>query len=267
MKQTRKLKLPVQSIQEKCRSQKREITRNFEIYLGITDKIRMKIVQLIIKFTYMISKESSVGRIAFGICVSLTMVFTLISLLTPAWRTFEKRPEALNQGPAIPASIGLFRYQCFGNLQKEDGKISKGKRPDNDFCNYIFDNRAAWDVMVVYTLISSLIIELIAILYLFLPREFCCEHYEHMAAPFSIFASTIFILLIYGVITYAERYAEISILLEAFSQTEGHSGLRPSMIIIGLGYSYYLLCIAFVFSFLSLIIGILNVTLAWCFLW
>ncbi|VDM07573.1 unnamed protein product [Wuchereria bancrofti] len=216
-------------------------------------------------------KESSVGRIAFGICVSLTMVFTLISLLTPAnisaWRTFEKRPEALNQGPAIPASIGLFRYQCFGNLQKEDGKISKGKRPDNDFCNYIFDNRAAWDVMVVYTLISSLIIELIAILYLFLPREFCCEHYEHMAAPFSIFASTIFILLIYGVITYAERYAEISILLEAFSQTEGHSGLRPSMIIIGLGYSYYLLCIAFVFSFLSLIIGILNVTLAWCFLW
>lgn len=62
----------------------------------------------------------------------------------------------------------------------------------------------------MYTLISSLIIELIAILYLFLPREFCCEHYEHMAAPFSGFAATIFILLLYGVITYAERYSEIS---------------------------------------------------------
>ncbi|EFO13531.1 hypothetical protein LOAG_14997, partial [Loa loa] len=128
-------------------------------------------------------------------------------------------------------------------------------------------NRASWDVTVVYTLICSLIIELIAILYLFLPREFCCENYEYMAAPFSAFAITIFILLLYGVITYAERYSEISILLEAFSQTEGHSGLHPSMITIGLGYSYYLSCIASVFSFLSLITGTLNVTLAWCFLW
>uniref|UniRef100_A0A0R3S4S4 MARVEL domain-containing protein n=1 Tax=Elaeophora elaphi TaxID=1147741 RepID=A0A0R3S4S4_9BILA len=212
-------------------------------------------------------KESSVGRIAFGVSVVLTMIFTLISLLTPAWRIFEKKPEALNLGPAVPASIGLFRYQCFGDLGKENGKISKEKRPDIDFCNYIFDNRAPWDASVVYAVISSLAIELIAILYLFLPRAFCCENYEHMAAPFSAFAGTIFVLLLYAVISYAERYSEISSLLKAFSETEGHSGLHPSMIIIDLGYSYYLLCISFVFSFLSLIIGILNVTLAWCFLW
>ncbi|CAG9530427.1 unnamed protein product [Cercopithifilaria johnstoni] len=212
-------------------------------------------------------KESNVGRIAFGISIALTMVFTLISLLTPAWRTFGKKRETLGQGPAVPASIGLFRYQCFGDLGKEDGEISNEKRPDVDFCNYIFDNRASWDITVLYTLISSLAVELIAILYLFLPRAFCCEHYEHMAAPFSGFAAIIFMLLFYGVITYAERYSEISNLLKAFSETEGHNELHPSMIIIGLGYSYYLLCIALVFSFLSLIIGVLNVTLAWCFLW
>ncbi|KAL3991124.1 Tight junction protein Claudin-like family protein [Acanthocheilonema viteae] len=212
-------------------------------------------------------KESNVGRIAFGVSVALTMIFTLISLLTPAWRTFEKKPETSDQGPAIPASIGLFRYQCFGHLGKEVGKISDKKRPDVDFCNYIFDNRASWDATVVYILILSLVIELIAILYLFLPRAFCCEQYEHMSAPFSGFAAIIFMLLLYGVITYAERYSEISSLLKAFSQTEGHSGLHPSMIIIDLGYSYYLLCTAFFVSFLSLIIGILNVTLAWCFLW
>lgn len=62
----------------------------------------------------------------------------------------------------------------------------------------------------MHTLISSLVMELIAILYLFLPRTFCCEQYEHMAAPFSGFAATIFMLLLYGVITYAERYSEIS---------------------------------------------------------
>ncbi|MCP9263276.1 hypothetical protein DINM_006611 [Dirofilaria immitis] len=196
-------------------------------------------------------KESNIGRTTFGISIALTMIFTLISLLTPA----------------IPASIGLFRYQCFGDLRTEDGKISKGTRPDIDFCNYIFDHRAAWDITVVYTLILSLIIELIAILYLFLPRQSFCENYEYMAAPFSGFAITILMLLLYGVITYAERYSEISSVLEDFSHTEGHSGLHPSMIIIGLGYSYYLSCIAFIFSFLSLIIGILNVTLAWCFLW
>ncbi|VDM91800.1 unnamed protein product [Onchocerca ochengi] len=212
-------------------------------------------------------KESNVGRFAFGICIGLTMNFTLISLLTPAWRTFEKKPEVFNHGPAIPASIGLFQYQCFGDLGKENNRISKDKRPDIDFCEYIFDHRASWEVSVVYTLISSLIIELIAILYLFLPRQFCCENYEYMAAPFSAFAVTILILLLYGVITYAERFSEISSLLEDFSNTEGHSGLYPSMIIIGLGYSYYLLCTASVLSFLSLIIAILNVTLAWCFLW
>ncbi|EFO12724.1 hypothetical protein LOAG_15809 [Loa loa] len=84
-------------------------------------------------------KESNIGRIAFGITVALTMIFTLISLLTPAWRTFEKKPETFSEGPAIPASIGLFRYQCFGDLQKEGDKISKEHGPDIDFCNYIFD--------------------------------------------------------------------------------------------------------------------------------
>uniref|UniRef100_A0A915PMM6 Uncharacterized protein n=1 Tax=Setaria digitata TaxID=48799 RepID=A0A915PMM6_9BILA len=212
-------------------------------------------------------KESNVGRIVFGIFVGLTMMFTLISLLTPAWRKFEKKAEALKQSPAIPASIGLFRYQCIGDSRKEGVKITDSRRPDIDLCDYIFDNRAPWDVSVVYTLIFSLIIELISILYLFLPREFCCEQYEFMAAPFSGFASTIIILLLYGIITYAERYAEISSLLVDFSRTAGHGGFHPSMVIISLGYSYYLSCVALTFAFLSLIAGILNVTLAWCFLW
>ncbi|OZC05491.1 hypothetical protein X798_07535, partial [Onchocerca flexuosa] len=155
-------------------------------------------------------KESNVGRFAFGICIALTMIFTLISLLTPAWRTFEKKPEVFNQSPAIPASIGLFRYQCFGDSGKEGDKISKDKRPDIDLCNYVFDHRASWEVPVVYALISSLIMELFAILYLFLPRYFCCENYEYMAAPFSAFATIILILLLYDVITYAERFSEIS---------------------------------------------------------
>lgn len=108
-------------------------------------------------------KESNVGRIAFGFCVGLTMIFTLVSLLTPGtrssfsiicskrrsskvslcqvilgWRTFEKESGAIEQGPEVPASVGLFRYQCVGyHQQKQDAK--KTGKPDVDFCNYIFD--------------------------------------------------------------------------------------------------------------------------------
>lgn len=41
-------------------------------------------------YTFHAMKESSFGRIAFGVSVALTMIFTLISLLTPGKISFVK---------------------------------------------------------------------------------------------------------------------------------------------------------------------------------
>ncbi|VDM99570.1 unnamed protein product [Thelazia callipaeda] len=213
-------------------------------------------------------KESNVGRIAFGVCVSLAMVFTLISLLTPgnqAWRTFQKR--AKHSRLNIPTSIGLLRYQCIEYLNNYAYSKSGVEILKKNFCDYVFNNQASWDKMVLYTLISSFIIELVSIIYLFLPRDFCCERYEYMALPFSIFATCIITLLLYGVISYALRYQEITIIMENFSKKVPPNIFDPSEIKVGLGYSYYLSCIALGFAFLSLSAAIFNITLPWCFLW
>ncbi|VDN43586.1 unnamed protein product [Gongylonema pulchrum] len=110
-------------------------------------------------------------------------------------------------------------------------------------------------------MIVSLIIELFAILYLFLPREFCCERYEYLTAPFSGFALCITILLLYTTVTYAQR------LLRKFLLTTDYKSFDVSTVKIRLGFSFYLCIVALLLAFFSFLVGVFNVTLAWCFLW
>jgi uncharacterized protein YacL len=163
-------------------------------------------------------------KTAFIVLTILGLILTLVSLFTPAWRSYDT---------ANAPSFGLVSYDCGTN---------QNQLIQND-CYRWWNTRESYEKWVLAFMILAGIAEIVTLLWAFIIPKAAPRHY--FMAPILALISAIFLLIAF-VIYAAKNGDDVRYLPTATGQLNANHHV---------GYSFWLAVVAFIFMVLATLLG------------